>query len=257
MPGRLEGKVALITGTAGGQGRAAAVLFAKEGAKVVGCDIKVDEAAETVEMVTSAGGQMVSRAPVDLADGQQVADWIAFGVEEFGGFDILYNNASAPKFNHISQMSWEEWSFTIRNELDLIYWACHHAWPHLVSRGGGAVVNTASTAGLIGFPTLGDFAHAATKGGVIALTRQLASEGASFGIRANSISPGFVESPATIPMMQDPEFAAGMQAILDAHMIKRPGKPEDIAYAALYLASDEASWVTGANFVIDGGLTAQ
>lgn len=257
MSGRLEGKVALITGTAGGQGRAAAELFAREGARVAGCDVKVDEAEETVEMVTAAGGEMVSRQPVDLADGEQVDEWISFAVKEFGGFDILYNNASAPKFNHISEMTWDEWSFTIRNELDLIYWACHLAWPHLVERGGGAIVNTASTAGLIGFPTLGDFAHAATKGGVIALTRQLASEGAEVGIRANSISPGFVLSPATAPMMDDPEFAESMKQILDAHMIKRPGQPEDIAYAALYLASDEASWVTGANFVIDGGLTAQ
>ncbi len=256
MAGRLAGKVALITGTGGGQGRAAAVLFAAEGARVVGCDLKVEGAEETVEMVRSTGGEMISSQPVDLGDGDQVKSWIDLAVDTFGGFDVLYNNASAPKFNPISDMTWDEWDFTIRNELHLIYWACHHAWPHLVSRGGGAIVNTASTAGLIGFAGLGDFAHAATKGGIIALTRQLAAEGGPVGIRANSISPGFVLSPATEPMLNDPASGPMMEAMIGQHMIARPGKPEDIGYCALYLSSDEASWVTGANFVIDGGLTA-
>lgn len=254
MAGRLEGKVAFITGTGGGQGRAAALLFAREGARVVGADVKQEGGDETVELVDAAGGDSVFRV-VDLAEGDEVKSWLDWGIDRYGQIDILYNNASAPKFAPVEHMTWDEWQFTIRNELDLIYWACHHAFPLLKTR-GGAIVNTASTAGLIGFESLGDFAHAATKGGVIALTRQLAAEGAAFGVRANSISPGLVATPATAPMMEAPEFQDTMADLLQKHMIKRAGTADDIAYGALYLASDEASWVTGANLVIDGGLTA-
>lgn len=251
MAGRLADKVAFITGTGGGQGRAAAILFAQEGAKVVGCDLKQEGGEETVEMVKATGGDSIFRV-VDLGDGDQVKAWLDGGVAHYGQIDILYNNASAPKFAPIEEMTWEDWHFTIRNELDLIYWACHYGFP-LMKGKGGSIINTASTAGLIGFANLGDFAHAATKGGVIALTRQLAAEGGPYNIRANSISPGLVETPATAPLMQDPQFR---EALVNLHMLKRPGKPEDIAYCALYLASDESAWVTGANFVIDGGLTA-
>ncbi len=251
MTGRLENKVAFNTGTGGGQGRAAAQIFAREGAKVVGCDLKKEGGEETVAMIEAAGGDSAFRA-VDLGDGEQVKAWLEWGVAHYGQIDILYNNASAPKFAPIERMTWDEWRFTVRNELDLIYWACHHAFPMMKER-GGVIINTASTAGVIGFANLGDFAHAATKGGVIALTRQLAAEGSPYSIRANSISPGLVETPATAAMMQDPQFR---DAFVAQHMVKRAGRPEDIAYCALYLASDEASWVTGANFVIDGGLTA-
>lgn len=251
MTRRLEGKVAFITGTGGGQGRAAALLFSNEGAKVVGCDLKQEGGEETVEMVKAGGGDSIFRV-VDLGEGDQVKEWLDWGVAHYGQIDILYNNASAPKFAPIEEMTWEEWHFTIRNELDLIYWACHYGFP-LMKGKGGSIINTASTAGLIGFANLGDFAHAATKGGVIALTRQLAAEGGPYNIRANSISPGLVETPATAPMLQDPQFR---EALVSSHMLKRAGKPEDIAYCALYLASDESGWVTGANFVIDGGLTA-
>jgi len=253
MSGRLANKVALITGTGGGQGRAAAILFAQEGARVAGCDLKIEGAEETVRLTKEAGGDMISMAPVDLADPSQMKSWIDWAIDAFGGVDIIYNNASAPRFAPIGQMDIEDWQFTIRNELDLVFLGCNLGWPHMVDRGGGVIINTASTAGMVGFAALGDFAHAATKGGVIALTRQLAAEGAPHGIRANSISPGLVATPATEGLMQDPVF---LEKMLEGHMIKRPGTPEDIAYCALYLASDEASWVTGANFVIDGGLTA-
>lgn len=250
MAGRLAGKVALITGTAGGQGRAAALLFAREGARVVGCDLKEAEGLETTRLIEAEGGQSVFRR-VDLGDAEQVRSWIEFAVETFGGIDILYNNAAAAKFAPLEEMTYEDWRFTVRNELDIIYHTCQLAFPYLKRRGGGAIINTASIAGMYGVPNLGNFAHAATKGGVIGLTRQLAIEGAPFRIRANSISPGLIETPATEHL--DLEFK---QAYLRAVPLERLGQPEDVAYAALFLAADESSYITGVNIVVDGGKTA-
>ena len=255
MSGRLDGKVALITGTGGGQGRAAALLFAHEGARVVGCDVKESGARETEEMVKAAGGDMVSLQPVDLADGDQVKRWIDFAVKAFEGFDILYNNASAPKFVSVEEMTWEDWHFTVRNELDLIYWACHHALPYLKARGNGVVINIASITGMIAFAgqAVGNFAHAATKGGVIGLTKQLAIEWAPYNIRVNSIAPGLIMTPGTADIAENAELE---QTFLNTIPLGRAGRPEEIAAVALFLASDEASYVTGANIVADGGVTA-
>lgn len=253
MPGRLEGKVALITGTAGGQGRAAALLFAREGAKVAGCDLNVQGAQETAEMVRGAGGEMLSLQPVDVADGEQVRGWIDLAVETYGGFDILYNNAGALELASVEDMTWDQWHFTIRNELDCIYWACHYAFPHLKARGGGSIISTASAAGMVGVPFVGTFAHAAAKGGVLAVTRQLAVEGGPFKIRANSISPGPIATAATAELYRDPERLERRLSHLPLH---RMGRPEEIATVALFLASDDSSYVTGANIVVDGGQTA-
>lgn len=250
MAGRLAGKVALITGTAGGQGRAAALLFAREGTVVCGCDLKEADGLETARLITTAGGQSVFRR-VDLGDAEQVRNWIEFAVETFEGIDILYNNASAAKFAPLEEMTYEDWRFTVRNELDIIYYACHLAFPYLRRRGGGSIINTASAAGMYGVPGLGNFAHAATKGGVIGLTRQLAIEGAPYKIRANSISPGLIETPATEHL--DPEFK---RVFLRSVPLGRLGQPEDVAYVALFLGSDESSYITGANIVVDGGKTA-
>lgn len=252
MPGRLDGKVAFITGTAGGQGYAAAELFALEGAKVVGCDVNGERGEQACDRVRAAGGDMVFKR-VDLADGDEVAAWFEFGTGSYGGCDILYNNASAFKTPLLEDMTYADWGFTLRNELDVVYWACKHVFPIMKDAGGGVILNTSSTAGMVGFPGAGDFAHAATKGGVIALTRQLAVEGAPYHIRANSISPGVIETPLTREKLENPEFKAHVEGL---QLIKRIGVPRDVAYCALYLASDEATWVTGANFMVDGGRTA-
>jgi NAD(P)-dependent dehydrogenase (short-subunit alcohol dehydrogenase family) len=252
---RLRGKVALITGTAGGQGRAAALLFAREAAVVVGCDVKADEGRDTVSMVEAEGGTMESFQPIDLGDPGEARAWVDGAAERHGGFDILYNNAAAPKFASIADMTHDEWHFTIRNEVHLIFYVTSAAWPHLVERGGGSIINTGSISGMSSNPsTSGSFAHAAAKGAVIAMTREPALEGAAHGIRANSISPGMVESPATAEQLEDPAFRKNHLAAI---MLPRTGRSEDVAEAALYLASDEPSWVTGSNLVVDGGYMAR
>jgi len=252
---RLQNKVALITGTGGGQGRAAAVLFAREGATVVGCDLKVEGSEETLELVREAGGTMTSTHPLDLGDSATCSAWVQEAAERHGGFDILYNNASLPKFASIAEMTDDDWHYTIRNELHLVFYACRAAWPYLVERGGGSILNIGSISGMSAIPgTPGSFAHAATKGAVIALTRELALEGGPHNIRANSISPGPILTPATEAAFSQPGVREGW---LEPLMIKRMGLAEDIAWCALYLASDESSFVTGANFVVDGGFMAR
>jgi meso-butanediol dehydrogenase / (S,S)-butanediol dehydrogenase / diacetyl reductase len=253
--GRLAGKVALITGTGGGQGRAAAVLFAREGATVVGCDTKVNGARETVDLVRRAGGSMTSDAPVDLGDSAQARAWVADAANRHDGFDVLYNNAGAARFAPIAELTDADWRAIVRNELDLVFSTCSAAWAHLVRRGGGSIVNTASVCGVSALPSApGSFAHAATKGAVIALTRELAREGGPHGIRANAISPGPTRTPANAERMRDPAVRRGH---LDGLMIERLGEAADVAHAALYLAAAESSWVTGTNIMVDGGFSAR
>jgi meso-butanediol dehydrogenase/(S,S)-butanediol dehydrogenase/diacetyl reductase len=256
MQKRLSGKIALITGTAGGQGRAAARLFAAEGAKVVGCDKKIDEDRETVAMVKAAGGEMVSMAPLDLADETQVKSWIEFALKSYGDFDILYNNGSATRAAPIGELSLENWQFALTNEMTNIFLAIKHALPVLQRRGRGVILNTASIAGLVGAAAPGNFGmqfvHNATKAAVIRMSQHLAVELSPWDIRVNAISPGIILTPATDFWIDD----LGEEAFTDMLLIKRIGLPEDVARAALFLVSDEASYVTGTNFVIDGGWTA-
>jgi meso-butanediol dehydrogenase / (S,S)-butanediol dehydrogenase / diacetyl reductase len=249
--GRLDGKVALITGTAGGQGRAAAQLFAAEGAKVVGCDVLAAEAEETVSLVRAAGGEMVSMAPADISTVEGAAAWVDEGVAAFGGVDVLYNNASSPRVGPFEELTPEDWYYTIRNELDLIYTVTKAAWPHLIARGKSVIINTASVSAYRGAAFAPQAAHGAAKGGVLSITRHLAASGAPHGIRANSISPGLIVTAQTRPFLDDPSNP--MNEMARTHPLGRLGEPEDVARVALFLASDDAAYLNAIDIVVDGG----
>ena len=249
--GRLDGKVALITGIGGGMGRAAALRFSAEGARVVGCDMDAVTAAETERLVREAGGTMTVFAPVDLGDAAAAAAWVEAAIAVHGSADILYNNASSPRFGAVEELSIEDWDHTMRNELDLVFYATKAVWPHFQDRGAGVVLNVGSIAGIRGVEFMPQNAHGTAKGGVISLTQQLAAEGGRHGIRAVAVSPGFTVTPQTAWLVE-----SGPQAFQDniARIpLQRVGQPADIVNAALFLASDEASWITGVNLVVDGG----
>jgi NAD(P)-dependent dehydrogenase (short-subunit alcohol dehydrogenase family) len=226
-------------------------MFAREGARIIGCDVQEGAAEKTADALR-ADGHDVTGFTVDLADAEAAARWVDESAERLGGVDVLYNNAAGAGFAPFAEMSLELWRHVIRVELDIVFHTTQPAWRHLRATGNSSIINTASMSGLRGIAPLGQAAHSAAKGGVIALTRTLAAEGAPDGIRANTISPGFVKSPATDKFVGDElrAFQMGM------HLIRRPGLGEDIAPLAVYLASDESAWVTGQNYSIDGGVTA-
>lgn len=251
---RLAGKVALISGTGRGMGRAAALKFAAEGATIFGCDVDAAASDETVRLVTQAGGTMRALAPVDLSEWEGAQAWVAAAVDAFGPFHVLYNNASAIRHGAVDSMPLDDWYFTIKNELHLTYLCTRAAWPHFVANGGAVIVNIGSASAIRG--TLfapGIAPHAAAKGGVLALTRQCCAAGRTAHIRANVITPGLIRTPATAPGTGDEErIAHWLQGVPSG----RIGEPEDVVALAAFLASDEATYINGANIVIDGGVTA-
>ena len=252
--GRLAGKVCLITGTAGpvGQGASAARLFAEEGAKVVGTDVR-SEGETLIEEIKAAGGE-AAFLTADLTKEGEVKDLIGFAVEKYGRLDVLYNNAARGAKKPFLELTKEEWDFTIENELNLVFLACRHAIPELIKAGGGSIINTSSAIALRANPFIWGTVHAAAKAAIIGLTRQLALEFAEKHIRANTICPGTIVTTKSSYDRRDAEYR---QKRIDETLVGRVGTPEDIARVALYLASDESSFVTGSVFVIDGGATAR
>lgn len=254
MPGRLAGKVALVTGAANGIGEGCARLFVQAGATVIGCDVDEGAARMAVERARVDGIELDIRAPCDLIDeASGIATIEAIG-REHGRIDILVNAAAMATFKWLEDLTLADWRRTLTGELDIVFLTTRAAWPYLKASGAASIVNFASANAyhaLEGSPAL---AHCAGKGGVLAMTRQLAMEGAPHGIRANTISPGFIQTAATAAhLAADPAFE---RQVLAKNMVKRLGMPEDIGWCALWLASDEAGYVTGADIPVDAGATA-
>lgn len=258
MADRLKGKVALVTGIAAGIGKGIALRFAAEGATVFGTDINAVGAEATVRQAAQAGTPIEALFPIDLTQPAQVRQWMAQADAKYGRADVLVNaGAIPPRIAPVEQMDFEtQWSATIAGEVDLVFLACHYAWPLLESSGKASIINFASTIAhrMNGRP--GWIAHAAGKGAVLSMTRALAVEGGSKGIRANTISPGLVETEATTHSPGQ-VVGADREAILASLPAGRIGQPDDVAWAAVYLASDEATWVTGSDFGINGGRLAK
>jgi NAD(P)-dependent dehydrogenase (short-subunit alcohol dehydrogenase family) len=250
---RLDGKVAVITGAGSGIGRVAASLFAAEGAQVVVADVVGDQAEAAVADIEGAGGTATA-ATVDVSDEAQVAAMIDRAMSTYGGVHVLFNNAGIFPGDDggILDTPPETWQRVMEVNLKGVWLGCRAAVPAMLDSGGGSIVNVASFVALVGAATA-QMAYTASKGGVLAMTRELAVEYARKGIRANSICPGPIETPLLAELLSDPERR---QRRLVHIPIGRFGRPEEIAKAALFLASDDASFVTGSALVVDGGITA-
>ncbi|NTI78494.1 SDR family NAD(P)-dependent oxidoreductase [Rhizobium rhizogenes] len=250
---RLKDKVAIVTGAGSGIGQGCALMFARHGARVVAVDIDAG-AVETTRVQIRAEGLDITPRQADLTKPSDVTALVDGVATEFGGIDILVNAAAVADFVWIEDMDYERhWRRTLTGELDTVFLMCKAAWPHLSASSGGAIINLGSANAYVALKNSPALAHTAGKGGVLAMTRQLAMEGASHGIRANTISPGMIVTSATRPVLDRPELLAAVEEKL---MVGRIGQPSDIAWAAVYLASDEAAYVTGADFKIDGGALA-
>src|SRR5215217_5323639 len=248
--GRLDGKVAVITGAAGGIGREAAILFSQEGARVCVADVDPEKGQATAAECREAFFQ-----EVDVADAPSVEAMYVTTAERYGGIDVLYNNAgiSPTDDGSILETDPDAWQRVQDVNTKGVFLCCKHGIPHLLDRGGGSVINVASFVALAGAAT-SQISYTASKGAVLSLSRELAVEFARQGVRVNALCPGPVETPLLLRIFGDDPAAYERRRV---HLpMGRLAKPREIVNAALFLASDESSYVNGAAFVVDGGLTA-
>jgi len=251
MRSLLENKVAIVTGAGSGIGEASALRFAEEGAAVVAVDIRGTKAQETATAINDQGGHAIAME-VDVAEAADVERMVADTVSQLGGLDVLFSNAGTLRPGSVVELSVEDWDLVMGVNVRSIFLGGKYAVPAMIERGGGSIVNTASISGLHGDG--GAVVYAASKAAVINLTRAMATDHSADGIRVNAVCPGTIETPPVKRMVADPAI---MQVNLDAHSMGRLGQPEEIAAAALWLASEESSFVTGEHLVVDGGLRSR
>jgi NAD(P)-dependent dehydrogenase (short-subunit alcohol dehydrogenase family) len=252
VAGRLEGKVCVITGAGGGMGRDAAQLFTEEGARVAVADVSVAAAEETAALCPDGSAIAVQ---VDVADEDGVRGLMAATADRFGGVDVLYNNAGISPEDDASILETEvdAWQRVQDVNTKGVFLCCKHGIPHLLERGGGSVINVASFVAILGAAT-SQISYTASKGAVLSLSRELAVQFARQGLRVNALCPGPVETPLLMRIFGDDPAAYERRRV---HLpMGRLAKPREIVNAALFLASDESSYVNGSTFLVDGGLTA-
>jgi meso-butanediol dehydrogenase/(S,S)-butanediol dehydrogenase/diacetyl reductase len=249
---RLTGKVALVTGAGAGIGQATAELFAREGASVVVVDLNAQTAQQTVENIMKAGGKAIV-AQADVSDEAAVQNMFAQTTQAFGKLNIVFNNAGIVKQGPVEASTLEDWNAQIATTLTSVFLGCKYALPLLRAQGGGVIINMASVAGQMGIKDRA--IYSAAKGGVIGLTRAVALDHAAEQIRCVYLSPATIETPSLRDRIEtSPDPVAARKAFEARQPIGRLGRPQDVAYAALYLASDESTFVTGSGLIVDGGM---
>jgi NAD(P)-dependent dehydrogenase (short-subunit alcohol dehydrogenase family) len=252
---RLAGKVAVITGAGSGIGRAAALLFAAEGALVVVADVSVEAGEETVRQIAAHGGQALFVA-TDLRDARQVQRMVQEAIAQYGRIDILYNNAGINLHAKVTDTAEDDWDRVMEVNVKSVYLTCRFVIPEMIQNGGGCIINTASAAAIVGLRGLA--AYTASKAAVLGLTRNIALDYAAHNIRANALCPGVTATDMTLSIIESqPDPVKARERYERGRPLGRMAAPEEIARAALFLASVESSFMTGAPLIVDGGYTAE